>query len=58
MDVNYHRQIGEELELALFFFDIRNFTSFAETHLAFDVIYIIRKLFSNFQTIIESNAGK
>jgi adenylate cyclase len=52
------QQIGEELELALFFFDIRNFTSFTETHLAFDVIHIIRKLFSNFQTIIESNKGE
>jgi adenylate cyclase len=51
-------QIGEELELVLFFFDLRDFTAFAETHLAFDVIHIIRKLFSNFQIIIESNKGK
>ncbi|MEJ7828295.1 MAG: adenylate/guanylate cyclase domain-containing protein [Segetibacter sp.] len=52
------QQIGEELELVLFFFDLRDFTAFAESHLAFDVIHIIRKLFSNFQAIIESNKGK
>lgn len=52
------QQVGEELELVLFFFDLRDFTAFAETHLAFDVIHIIRKLFSRFQAIIESNKGK
>ena len=52
------QQIGEELELVLFFFDIRDFTAFAETHLAFDVIHVIRKLFSIFQTIIKNNEGE
>jgi adenylate cyclase len=42
------QKLGEELELALLFLDIRNFTPFVETHLAFDVIHIIRKLFSVF----------
>jgi adenylate cyclase len=50
--------IGEERELVLFFLDIRDFTGFLESHLAFDVIHIIRKLFSKFQTIVESNNGK
>jgi len=52
------QQIGEELELVLFFFDIRDFTVFTETHLAFDVIHIIRKLFSIFQKIIVKNGGR
>jgi adenylate cyclase len=51
-------QIGEQLEMVLFFFDIRDFTVFTETHLAFDVIHIIRKLFSIFQKIIEDNGGR
>ena len=52
------QQLGEERELALMFLDIRNFTRIVETHLAFDVIHIIRKLFSSFESRIESNDGK
>jgi len=39
------QQLGAEKELVLFFLDIRNFTQFVESHLAFDVVHIIRKLF-------------
>ena len=52
------QQLGEEKELALMFLDIRNFTRFVESHPAFDVIHIIRKLFSSFQCSIENNKGK
>jgi adenylate cyclase len=52
------QQLGEEKELVLFFLDIRDFTPFVETHLAFDVIHIVRKLFSVFQSIIKSNGGR
>src|SRR5678815_2047347 len=52
------QQLGEEKELALMFLDIRNFTHIVESHPAFDVIHIIRKLFSSFQSRIESNKGK
>jgi adenylate cyclase len=52
------QQMGEEKELVLFFLDIRDFTPFVETHLAFDVIHIIRKLFAVLQDIIEGNGGK
>jgi adenylate cyclase len=52
------QQLGEEKELALMFLDIRNFTQIVENHPAFDVIHIIRKLFSSFQCSIESNKGK
>jgi adenylate cyclase len=52
------RQMGEEMELVLLFLDIRNFTHFVENHLAFDVIHIIRKLFSLFQNIIAMRGGR
>jgi adenylate cyclase len=52
------QKMGEEAELILCFLDIRNFTRFVETHLPFDVIHIIRKLFAVFQNHIESNSGK
>jgi len=52
------QQLGEERELALMFLDIRNFTQIVENHPAFDVIHIIRKLFSSFQCSIETNKGK
>jgi adenylate cyclase len=52
------QQLGEESEMALLFLDIRNFTQIVETHPAFDVIHIIRKLFSSFQFRIENNNGR
>lgn len=52
------QQLGQEMEMALLFLDIRNFTHIVETHSAFDVIHVIRKLFSSFQSRIESNGGK
>ena len=47
-----------EKELALFFLDIRNFTALAERHQAFDVIHIVKKLFSTFQHIIRIHHGR
>lgn len=44
--------------MALFFLDIRNFTPFVESHQAFDVIQVVRKLFSVFQNIIRNNHGQ
>ncbi len=52
------QQIGQERELVLFFLDIRNFTYFVETHLAFDVIHIVRKLFTAFHAVIEGQGGR
>ncbi len=51
------QQTGQELELVLFFLDIRNFTYFVETHLAFDVIHIVRRLFTAFHGIIDRHGG-
>lgn len=53
-----NENIGKELRLCLLFLDVRNFTPFAEQHLAFDVIHIIRKLFFNFEKIIHQFEGK
>ena len=52
------RRIGEERDLVLMFLDIRNFTPFIERHLAFDVIHIIRKLFTLFQHLIGQHHGR
>ncbi|PPK87899.1 class 3 adenylate cyclase [Neolewinella xylanilytica] len=52
------QQIGEERDLVLLFLDIRNFTPFIERHLAFDVIHIVRKLFTIFQELIEGHDGR
>lgn len=50
--------IGEERDLALFFLDIRNFTPFMVNYLAFDVIHVMRRLFSLFRTCIEKHNGR
>lgn len=52
------QQIGQEKDLVLFFLDIRNFTYFVETHLAFDVIHIVRKLFTAFHALIDGHGGR
>lgn len=50
--------IGEERDLALFFLDIRNFTNFMVDYLAFDVIHVMKRLFSLFRSCIEKNNGR
>ena len=52
------QNIGEERDLVLFFLDIRNFTLFMEAYLAFDVIHVIRRLFTMFRKSIEENHGR
>lgn len=52
------KPLGQEKHLVMFFLDIRNFTSFVETHPPFDVIYAIRKIFTSFSEIIVRNHGK
>lgn len=47
-----------EKEMALFFLDIRNFTPLAEKHQPFDVIHIVKKLFSTFKNIIRVHHGR
>ena len=50
--------MGREMHMALLFLDIRDFTHFVETHLAFDVVHLVRKLFSTFENIIKQFDGK
>lgn len=50
-------QLGAEQELALFFLDIRDFTPFMEAYLPFDVIHIMRRLFTLFRKSIEEQGG-
>jgi adenylate cyclase len=52
------QNIGEERDLALFFLDIRNFTLFMEESMPFDVIHVIRRLFTMFRTCIDENQGR
>lgn len=58
IDEEEKRQIGEEIELALFFLDIRNFTPFMESSLPFDVIHIISRLYLLFEKIIKRFNGQ
>jgi adenylate cyclase len=50
--------MGKQRKLALFFIDIRNFTPFVESHLPFDVIHIMRRIFMLFQNAIEKYQGR
>src|SRR5882672_5324628 len=52
------KPLGLEKHVTLFFLDIRNFTSFVETHSPFDVIYAMRKIFFSFNEIIVKNQGE
>ena len=51
-------ELGEERELTLLFLDIRDFTPFMENYLPFDVMHLLRKLFSLFRTCIEEHGGR
>lgn len=55
---SYTQNMGTEKEMAVFFLDIRDFTEFVATHLAFDIIHIMRKLFHAFHAILEKHGGK
>lgn len=50
--------LGEEKELALLFLDIRNFTKFMESRSAYEVIYVIHKLFVMFGESIKEAGGR
>ncbi|WP_276372216.1 adenylate/guanylate cyclase domain-containing protein [Chryseolinea sp. H1M3-3] len=52
------QEADSEKEMALFFLDIRNFTPLAEKHHAFDVIHLVKKLFSTFHNIIRVHHGQ
>jgi adenylate cyclase len=51
------RRVGEEQSVAVLFADIRGFTSFAETHLPYDVIHILRRLFREMSDVVHAHQG-
>jgi adenylate cyclase len=53
-----YASMGEERELALLFLDIRNFTAAMEMRSAYEVIYMIRKLFVLFNHSITEAGGR
>ncbi|WP_460893852.1 adenylate/guanylate cyclase domain-containing protein [Rufibacter soli] len=50
--------MGVRRKLALFFIDIRNFTPFIESHLPFDVIHIMRRIFTLVRNALEHYGGQ
>ena len=48
---------GEERDLAILFCDVRNFTPFVETHLAYDVVHIMNRFFTALGEPILLNNG-
>jgi adenylate cyclase len=58
-DIHHLNQmLGVEKELVLFFLDIRDFTSFTNTHLPFDVIYVVRRFFIMLNDVVEKHKGE
>lgn len=48
---------GRETTLAILFSDVRNFTHFAETHLAYDVVHILNRYFRRMGDAVLENEG-
>ncbi len=49
--------LAQERELAVLFSDIRNYTTFAEQQLPFDVLHLINRYFDRMGTIVERRDG-
>ena len=47
-----------EIDLAVLFVDLREFTPFAERSLPFDVVHLLNSYFDSVGTIVESNRGR
>ncbi|MCS7204792.1 MAG: 2Fe-2S iron-sulfur cluster-binding protein [Leptospiraceae bacterium] len=54
--LSYYRS-GKEQALAVLFADIRDFTSFTERHLAFDVVYVLNRFYKKMGDAILNNEG-
>ena len=50
-------QFGKEIEVAVLFADIENYTQFAETFPAYDVVHVLNRYYRTMNTIIEDNHG-
>ena len=49
--------LAQEREVTVLFSDIRNFTTFAERQLPFDVLHLLNRYFDRMGTIIENHQG-
>lgn len=52
------RSLGEEKRLAILFCDIRNFTAFAESHPAYDVIHILNRWYARADAAVRAANGR
>jgi adenylate cyclase len=52
------RSVGEERQIAILFSDIRNFTTFAEAQLPYDVIHVLNRYFHRVGAAVERNGGQ
>lgn len=50
--------MAREREVAVLFADIRNFTTFSERHLPFDVLHLLNRYFDRVGTIVDFNQGE
>jgi adenylate cyclase len=51
------KYFGKEIEIAALFFDIENYTVFAETHPAYDVVHVLNRYYQTMNKIIEDHDG-
>lgn len=49
--------VGQEQKIAILFADIRGFTTFAESLLPYDVIYVLNRYFQKMGCVINQNGG-
>ncbi len=52
------RSVGEERRIAILFSDVRNFTSFAEKHLPYDIIHVLNRYFNRVGAVILQHGGQ
>lgn len=50
--------LGQEQRAAILFCDIRNFTTFAESHSAYDVIHILNRWYVRAEKVVQSAEGR
>ena len=50
-------QFGREVELAILFFDIENYTQFVDAYPAYDVVHVLHRYYQTMNEIIEQHDG-
>jgi adenylate cyclase len=50
-------QFGKEVELAILFFDIENYTQFVDAYPAYDVVHVLHRYYQTMNEIIERHDG-